>query len=170
MSAHQFTTLRTAHLLDHLVDALDTIRASTAIYNTAWMTALDKAWDHILQSDTLEYDIAARAWRVESATEPGTFYVSNGTCGCPAFSHDRPCYHRAGARLIARALELRDLAEELIAEAREAGEEWYGEREGRIGAKWRIGELTGVAADWDAAAHALKALSAAQARAMAQAA
>jgi hypothetical protein len=172
MSEHQFTTLRTAEILDALTDAIDTIRASTAVYNAPWMKALDKAWDAILQLDTVEYDVAARAWRVESGSEPGTFYTANGDCQCAAFTKGAGiCYHRAGARLIARALELRALAAELVAHAHEDGETWYGEHEACIGAKWRIGELMGVASEWDAGAQGAHArIGGAQARAMAQAA
>lgn len=107
---HTFTTLDTAELLDFLTDAIDTIRASAAARNApSWMTALDKAWDYILSQDVIEYDVEARAIRVESATRPGVFYVSNGDCQCKAFTRGSACWHRAAARLVWRALELQAL-------------------------------------------------------------
>lgn len=145
----QFTTLRTADLMDALCDALDTVRASTAADNKPWMRALDRAWGYILEADTLEYNEMARAWRVESATRPGTFYVANGDCQCESFAHGGVCWHRAGARLIARALELRDLAAELQAEALAAGEVWYDAEIARVGARWRFADVMAVAAEWD---------------------
>lgn len=149
-TAHDFTTIAVADILDALTDAIDAIRASTAYYNTAWMTALDKAWDYILPQDTISYDRSAYAIRVESATEPGRFYISNGDCQCRAFTHGAGvCWHRAAARLVRRALELHDLAAELVADATEDGEGWYGAAEGRIGASWRHAELETYAREWD---------------------
>jgi hypothetical protein len=145
---HEFTTIRTADLLDWLTDAVDTARASTA--PATWQRAIDAAWDELLQQDTIAYDLSAYAIRVESATRAGRTYEANGDCQCEAFTKGQGvCWHRAAARLVRRAIELRDLAAELVLEAQAAGETWYGEREARIGAKDRIGHLAAVASEWD---------------------
>jgi hypothetical protein len=152
--AHTFTPISVAELLDFLTDAIDTIRSSTAIDNAPWMRALDTAWDHILQAETLDYDRAARAWRVPSATRSGRAYTANGSCGCEAFTRgDGVCWHRAGARLIARALELRDLAAEAVADYGAEGYDLSPERARRVAIAEHAAVMA-VAAEWDAAAEA----------------
>lgn len=146
--AHTFTPIRTADLLDFLVDAVDAARASTA--PAAWQRAIDRAYDTLLQLDVIAYDLAAGAIRLASASEPGVERIANGDCPCPAFvKGDGVCYHRAAARLVKRALELRDLADELLTEAQEAGESWYGPDLARQGARYQLPALTGYASDWD---------------------
>jgi hypothetical protein len=173
-TAHTFTTIRTADLLDWLADAVDTARASTA--PLTWQNAISAAWDYLLQVDEISYDISQWAIRVESATRPGRCYVANGECSCEAFTRGQGvCWHRAAARLVRRAMELRELAAELVADAADAGETWYDAEIAREGAKARIGHLAAVAVEWDAESErqrlALSArIGAAQARVMAQAA
>jgi len=154
---YQFTTLNTADLIDDLAAAIDLVRSSTARDNAPWMVALDKAWDYILQTDTLSYDVAAHAVRVESASKPGRFFESNGTCQCAAQWGAGICWHRACARLIARGIEhgaareLADLAAELVADAADAGcAGWYDLQTGVIGAQARMSTLRDFAATWDA--------------------
>lgn len=173
-ATHEFTTIRTADILDNLVAAVDAIRASTAVYNKPWMNALDKAWGYILEQDAISYDLSAYAIRVESATEAGRFYEANGDCQCEAFTKGNGiCWHRAAARLVRRALELREEAEvsalagELYDEAREAGCTWYDAEVAAEGARARMPELLDFAAAWDATAARI---GRAQAAAMARAA
>lgn len=181
MNTQNFVTIAVADIIDQLAEVVDTVRASTAIDNKPWMRALDKAWDVILTVDAIEFDVEAHAWRVESESRPGVFHVANGVCGCEAFSNDRPCYHRAGARLIARALELHRAADfnalvtELVQDAHESGARWYGVAEGLAGARIRQDELAEVAREWDAGVAAQRAalgarIGRAQAAVMARAA
>jgi hypothetical protein len=163
---HQFTTLSTAALLDALCETVDYVRGSTA--PDAWQRAVSRAWDYLLQVEAVEYDAEAHAIRVESATRPGRFYVANGECSCEAYTRgDGVCWHRAAARLLRRALELRamaqasaeaveveELAVELVAEAAEAGAAWYSVADAMAGARSRLGELESFAADWDRMAEA----------------
>lgn len=103
--SYQFSTLDTAHLLDALVEAVDAAR-ETASVSPSWLRAIDSAYDYLLQTESIQYDLTACAIRVESATTPGTFYESNGDCQCAAFTKGKGiCWHRAAARLVRRALE-----------------------------------------------------------------
>jgi len=87
-----------------LADA--TVAAEQATDDPRWRKAIDTAYAWLLDQDTVEYNAATHALRVASATQPGVVYEANGACGCAAFAHGRPCFHRAAARLFARALEL----------------------------------------------------------------
>jgi hypothetical protein len=152
-----FTTLDTAALLDHLCEAHDAAKALAA-GDARWSSALDRAWGWLLQTDAISYDADAHAIRVESASEPGRVYVANGACGCSAFAAGKACWHRAAARLMRRALELREqhevmaLAAELHAEALEAGDFGYTQEIALAGARSRMEGLQRVAEDWDALA------------------
>ena len=153
---YQFTTLNTADLLDDLAAAIDLVRSSTARDNAPWMVALDKAWDYILQQDVISYDLAAHAIRVESASKPGRFFESNGSCSCAAQWGAGVCWHRAAGRIVRRAIEhgaareLADLAAELVADAADAGCAWYDLPTGIVGAEARMASLRDFAASWDA--------------------
>jgi len=153
---HVFTTLKVADLIDDLAAAIDLVRSSTARDNRPWMVALDKAWDYILQADTLHYDLAAHAIRVESVSKPGRFFESNGTCQCAAQWGAGICWHRACARLVRRAIEhgaareLASLAAELEDEALADGCDWYTASIATLGASARMDELRSFAATWDA--------------------
>jgi hypothetical protein len=180
-----FARIAVADLLDFLCEAVDAARVAAA-GNTRWLNAIDAAWGWLLEQDAVSFDHTSHALRVESASEAGKVYIANGSCQCKSFAeHGNACWHRAGARLVRRALELRTmdqgsdllaLAEELVSDAHAAGAAWYGMAEGIEGAKMRERELADFAAEWDAAAAAAKAaalgarLGAAQARVMAAAA
>jgi hypothetical protein len=109
-TAESFTTFRTADILDFLVEAVDAARVSAAS-NQPWLNAIDAAYDDLLQVDEITFDVAAHAIHIESASEPGRFYIANGDCQCTAFERGIPCRHRAAARLMRRALELRAAAQ-----------------------------------------------------------
>lgn len=145
---HRFETLKTADILDALADAVDAARASTA--PAEWRWAIDTAWDQLLQLDAIEYDLAHYAIRIESATTPGTVYESNGACQCPAFTKGKGvCWHRAAARLIRRALELRDIAAEVI-DCRAAEGETISPASAAYVARVQHAEVAAVAVAWDA--------------------
>lgn len=142
---HTFTPIRTAAILDALVAAVEYARGSTA--PDAWQRAITAAYDYLLQVDTISYDVAAHAIRVESATRSGRAYIANGDCQCEAFTRGAGvCWHRAAARLMRRALELKAIADELYAEAQAAGETWYTRDIALKGASWRIVERQNAAA------------------------
>lgn len=104
-----FATYRTADILDFLVEAVDAARVAAA-GNQRWLNAIDNGYDDLLQVDVIAFDAALHTIRIESASTPGKFYIANGDCQCDAFAQREPCRHRAAARLVRRALELRDAA------------------------------------------------------------
>jgi len=159
-----FATIAVSDLIDDLAAAIDEIRCSTANTNRPWMAALDRAWDHILQQDTISYDAEAHAVRVASATQPGRFYEANGECQCAAFVKGNGiCWHRAMSRLVHRAhvvgarRELASLAAELSQDARDAGAGWYQADVAERGAEARMPALQAYALEWDQAALAARA-------------
>jgi hypothetical protein len=105
-TAESFATYRIADILDFIVEAVDAARVSAA-GNQRWLNAIDAGYDDLLQADTIAFDVATHAIRIESASEPGKFYTANGDCQCEAFARGIPCRHRAAARIVRRALELR---------------------------------------------------------------
>jgi len=116
MATSDFTTIRTAHLLDFIVEAVDNAREAASV-SPSWLRAIDSAYDFLLQADAISYDLDHHAIRVESATEAGVFYVSNGDCQCRAFTHGKGiCWHRAAARIVRRALDLQAEAAQLAAD------------------------------------------------------
>lgn len=116
MATHDFTTIRTAGLLDFIVEAVDNARDAASV-SPSWLRAIDSAYDYLLTTDAISYDLDHHAIRVESATEPGKFYTANGDCECRAFTHGKGiCWHRACARIIRRALDLQEEARQLAAD------------------------------------------------------
>ena len=175
-ATHEFTTIRTADILDGLCAAVDAARVA-AEGDSRWLNAINAAWDHLLTVETVEYRYEDHALSYRS--ESGKLYLANGRCQCEAYRTGNACKHRAGARLVFRALEWHQsreidaLAAELVAEAHAAGCAWYGLAEGFMGATARMPELMDFAAAWDATAWLSRtdvALDAAFARTLAQAA
>jgi hypothetical protein len=108
--APTFTAIPVADILDDLCAAVDYARGVAPV-GSGWLAAIDRAWDYLLQADTLAYDAERHALRVESATRDGVTYTANGDCQCEAFTRgDGVCWHRAGARLVRRALERQQAA------------------------------------------------------------
>ena len=100
-TTNEFTTLTTAALLDSLCLAVDAARVAAA-GNTRWLNAIDAAFDHILQVESIEYRASDHALLYHS--ESGQTYTANGRCQCQAFKAGQPCKHRAAAKLVANAL------------------------------------------------------------------
>ena len=168
----QFTTTRTADLLDHLCEAIDIARAASA-GNTRWLNAINAAWDHLLTVDTIEYRANDHALIYHS--ESGKTYTANGRCQCEAYRNGNACKHRAAARIVFRGLELRAMAEahdlaveaeerraaeryygeidalaaELHADAQAAGDVWYDRDIAQGAAQDRYAGLMSFAAEWD---------------------
>lgn len=160
MAHNDFTTVQIGALLDYLCAAVDAARVA-AKSNQRWSNAINSAWGFLLEQDSVLYRSADHALLVTSASEPGKTYRANGRCQCNAYATNQACWHRAAARLVRRAIELRDQAEqnalaaELVQEAHEVGCTWYGVREGLEGARARMPEVMSFAEDWDAQCAAL---------------
>lgn len=90
-------------ILDDLCAVVDAARAS--VTDERWLKAIDRAWDYLLNQDTVSWDADTHALTVESASEAGVFYTANGECQCDAYAAHKACWHRAAARLVRRALE-----------------------------------------------------------------
>jgi hypothetical protein len=163
-----FAQIAVAAILDFLCEAKD--RAVEAAANDPrWLSAVDRAWGFILSVDSLDFDAATATLLVPSATDHLHTYRANGQCQCEAHARGIPCWHRAAARLVVRALalaeqareaaeqaELTALAQQLVDDAHAAGATWYTAREGLAGARMRMAELADYAEAWDAAAAAQK--------------
>jgi hypothetical protein len=107
--AAEFETVSRAEIFDQLVEAYDAAKALAA-GDKRWASALDRAYAYALEVESFEYDIQHWAVRVPSASQPGVAFEANGVCQCRAYTHEIPCWHRALARLIRRALEPRLMA------------------------------------------------------------
>jgi hypothetical protein len=76
---------------------VETAKAKVA-GNKRWIAAIDKAADALLSGKWIVTELRD-CYLI--TTESGKTYRANGVCQCEAFSHDQPCKHRAGARLLA---------------------------------------------------------------------
>lgn len=99
-------THQIAAILDGLVEAVEAARTA-AQGQPRWLNAIDAAYDHLLQVETVTIDAHGS---LTYHSESGQTYKANGTCQCVAFQNGQPCKHRAAARLVRRALERRTLA------------------------------------------------------------
>jgi hypothetical protein len=97
-------TLLVNDFIIELVDATDTALAAT-VNNDRWTNAVTKAYDWLLTQDVVEYDRRTGVLLVPSATDHGVIFQANGVCQCKAAARGYPCWHRAAARLVRRALE-----------------------------------------------------------------
>jgi hypothetical protein len=139
-----FAPIARRAIFDELVAAYDYARSVAPA--GAWQNAIARAWDYLLEAEVYHFDAERHALRVESASEAGKVYEANAACQCRAHELGNPCWHRCAARIIARALELRDLAAEIAADqgvSPARALEW---------AAAQIGELSGYAHTWDQAA------------------
>ncbi len=77
----------------------------------AWITAINKAALN-LEACTWQFD--GDDLRIESATNSGTYYtVTAAGCPCKAGAAGKACWHRASRRLLIKASELAELAQEM---------------------------------------------------------
>ncbi len=71
-----------------------------------WLNAVNRA---ALNLESCRWAFDGDTLRVESATNSGDFYtVTVETCPCNAGKAGKPCWHRAGCRLLCRAAEMGD--------------------------------------------------------------
>jgi hypothetical protein len=69
-----------------------------------WLNAVNRA---ALNLEAVRWQFDGDTLRVESATNSGDFYtVTVETCPCNAGKAGKPCWHRAGARLLCKAAEM----------------------------------------------------------------
>lgn len=65
-----------------------------------WVNAIDRAARELIENPYIDRDTEHYGLIIGSSS--GQCYAANGICQCKAFEHDRPCWHRAAARLIQR--------------------------------------------------------------------
>jgi hypothetical protein len=69
-----------------------------------WLNAVNRA---ALNLESCRWAFDGDTLRVESATESNSFYtVTVETCPCSAGKAGKPCWHRAGCRLLCKAAEM----------------------------------------------------------------
>ncbi len=83
--------------------ALRDARAKCGASNR-WLNALNRA---ALNLEAVRWQFDGDTLRVESATNSGDFYtVTVEVCPCSAGKAGKPCWHRAGVRLLCKAAEM----------------------------------------------------------------
>jgi len=69
-----------------------------------WLNAVNRA---ALNLEAVRWQFDGDTLRVESATNSGDFYtVTVEVCPCNAGKAGKPCWHRAGCRLLCKAAEM----------------------------------------------------------------
>ncbi len=69
-----------------------------------WLNAVNRA---ALNLESCRWSFDGDTLRVESATNSGDFYtVTVEVCPCSAGKAGKPCWHRAGVRLLCKAAEM----------------------------------------------------------------
>lgn len=63
-----------------------------------WLAAIGKAVVQLLSNPYMERDADHGGLLIGSPS--GRVYTSNGVCQCEAYQFNRPCWHRAAARLV----------------------------------------------------------------------
>lgn len=94
-------TVRFRTIENDLVAAYAQARQTPEL-SQAWKNALDRAWEHLKTQGVIEYD--PETWELMYHSESGATYRANGTCQCLAFQDQRPCKHRAAARIVQHAV------------------------------------------------------------------
>ena len=98
----QYQTITIGRLADEIIDAYET--ALTAVTGQArWTNAVEVGADWLYQQDEVSYDAETHTLIVNSPS--GATYTANGSCQCQAFAAGQPCWHRAAARVLRRAVE-----------------------------------------------------------------
>lgn len=90
-------------LFDASTEAFDRVQASSEPEwkKKRWTNAIARAWKELQSNPYLEWQDNA----LLILSESNEIYKSNGTCQCRAFELGYPCWHRAAARIVQRALE-----------------------------------------------------------------
>jgi hypothetical protein len=69
--------------------------------NLRWQMAITKAKVELEANPYMHYDGDA----LLILSPSGEIYSANGACQCKAFANNKPCWHRAAARLVKRYME-----------------------------------------------------------------
>jgi hypothetical protein len=72
-----------------------------AASSPAWIRAIERAAEMILDNAYMDYSDG----ELLILSDSGNIYRANGICQCAAFKRNRPCKHRALARLVQRYVE-----------------------------------------------------------------
>ena len=80
-----------------LAAVVDAARTDAA-QHPRWLKAIDRALVELLQNPWIERHADHPGLIIGSTS--GKCYSANGVCGCEAYAHQRPCWHRAAARLV----------------------------------------------------------------------
>ena len=62
-----------------------------------WLAAIDRAVVELLQNPWIE---RGELHGLVIGSPSGNCYAANGVCQCQAYTFNRPCWHRAAARLV----------------------------------------------------------------------
>ena len=166
-----YRTLSIATLLDSLVTAVDAARVAAA-GNARWQNAINTGFDWLLLQDTIHFN--KEYHELEVCSPSGKTYHANGSCQCDAFVHGEgiPCWHRAAARLVRRALEINRIEGDIVHEAHALTDALRAEGQphavANANANTQVRGLLATAAAWDAEADAERVLVEAQRRALGQ--
>jgi len=82
--------------------------------NKRWVAAIDKAADAILDGKWVITELR-NCLLITSASEK-TYHVTENICQCESFFYNKPCAHRAAARLLSLYNETPDTRASLIAD------------------------------------------------------
>ncbi len=83
---------------DILAAVVETAKRNAAS-QPRWIAAIERAASELANNPYIEA-LDSHTLLIGSAS--GKSYTANGTCGCVAFGHGQPCYHRAMSRLYER--------------------------------------------------------------------
>ena len=100
--------------------------AHDAANHPRWLVAIGRA---ILELDSNPWIERGELHGLIIGSPSGNAYAANGTCSCLAYTHGKPCWHRAAARLVrlhdereAGAAQLADKVIEVVDQALPLGE------------------------------------------------
>ena len=104
IARNSVTIVRTTEILDAVVALKDKVDDTLT---NAQRNAFDKAYNYILENDSVLYNRTTGEVVVESATSDNLSYTAGATCQCKAFEGKKLCWHRVLARIVKRAMETR---------------------------------------------------------------
>jgi hypothetical protein len=89
------------HLDCTILSAVVDQAMTAAAGHPRWLNAINRAVIEVLSNPYMHRDTDHGGLILVSSSS-GNLYTSNGTCQCEAFKFNRPCWHRAAARLVRR--------------------------------------------------------------------
>lgn len=89
--------------LEKLTAIVEAAKAKTS--DSRWIRAIDKAFEQLTTNPYIDLDKEHEGGLIILGTR-GNIYSSNGVCQCESFTYgQKPCWHRAAARLVKRYQE-----------------------------------------------------------------